>query len=55
MNEEPNLYKLSFGVHSGSRSSSSPRSVLDFGSEARSNYGSGFFSSKLTINGPGIC
>jgi hypothetical protein len=53
--KDQNLYKLSFGVNSGSRSSSSWRSVLNFGSEAGSSYGSDFFCSKFTTNGPGIC
>jgi len=53
--KDQNLYKLSFGVNSGSRSSFSLRSVLDFGSEAGSSYGSGMFCSKFTTNGPRIC
>jgi hypothetical protein len=53
--KDQNLYKLSFGVNSGSRPSSSRRSVLNFGTEAGSSYGSGIFPSKFTTNGPGIC
>ncbi len=52
--KDQNLYKLSFEVNSGSRSSSSWRWVLNFGSEAGCSYGSGIFFSKFTTNGPGM-
>jgi hypothetical protein len=53
--KDQNLDKLSFGVNSGSRSSSSRRSVLNFGSKAGSSYGSGIFGWTFTTNGLGIC
>jgi len=53
--KDENLYKLSFGVNSSSRSSSSRSWVPNFGSEAGSSYGSRIFCSKFTTNGPGIC
>ncbi len=48
MNDQ-NLYKLSFGVNSGSRSNSNWRAVLNFGSKAGSSYSCGMFCSKFRI------
>ncbi len=45
--KDQNLYKLSFGINSGSMSSSSQKWVLILGSEAGCSYVSGIFLLKI--------